>query len=221
VSNTSLSNPDDLVRGGDGSGMNEVGTAVEMDAAADPLRAAVGVSIRRARYASGMSMRDFATRCGLSQPFVSAVERGMSTPSIATLYRMAEVLETEPSALLPSRPSGGVEIIRAGEGEWVPSSDRPGSAVGRVLLADPDRHLEVYEYLVAPDDDLDVWYEHPGNVVLHLIEGGLLVEFAGLPTAALGPGDCVVHPGAVPHRWSVLGREHVRLFLVINSTPAG
>ena len=74
----------------------------------------------------------------------------MSTPSIATLYRMAEVLETEPSALLPSRPSGGVEIIRAGEGEWVPSSDRPGSAVGRVLLADPDRHLEVYDTWSRP-----------------------------------------------------------------------
>ena len=42
----------------------------------------------------------------LSQPFVSAVERGMSTPSIATLYRMAEVLETEPSALLPSSADG-------------------------------------------------------------------------------------------------------------------
>ena len=45
------------------------------------------------------------------------------------------------------------------------------------------------------------------------------MEFAGLPTAELGPGDCVVHPGAVPHRWSVLGPEHVRLFLVINSAP--
>ncbi len=186
---------------------------------ADPLRTAVGVAIRRARHASGMSMRDFATRCGLSQPFVSAVERGMSTPSIATLYRMAEVLQTEPSALLPTRPSGSIQIIRAGEGEQVPSSDRPGSAVGRVLLADPDRHLEIYEYVIAPEDDLDVWYEHPGNVVLHLIEGRLLVEFSGLPTATLGPGDCLVHPGPVPRRWSVLGAEHVRLFLVINSAP--
>ncbi len=189
------------------------------DGEADPLRVAVGVSIKRARHASGMSMRDFATRCGLSQPFVSAVERGMSTPSIATLYRMAEVLGTEPSALLPSRPTGGVEIIRVGDGERVPSSDRPGSAVGRVLLADPDRHLEIYEYLAGPDEDLDVWYEHPGNVVLLLIEGQLSVEFAGLPTATLGAGDCLVHPGQVPHRWSVIGSGHVRLFVVINSAP--
>ncbi|MET0324737.1 MAG: XRE family transcriptional regulator, partial [Ilumatobacteraceae bacterium] len=175
------------------------------DLDADPLRAAVGVSIRRARHASGMTMRDFATRCRLSQPFVSAVERGQSTPSIATLYRMAEVLGTEPSALLPSRPTGPLDIIRAGAGERVPSSDRPGSAVGRVLLADPERHLEIYEYAIEPDEDLDVWYEHPGEVVLHVIDGGLTVEFAGRPAVDLAAGDCLVHPGPIPHRWSVLG----------------
>lgn len=165
-------------------------------------------------------MRDFATRCGLSQPFVSAVERGLSTPSIATLYRMAEVLETEPSALLPTRPSGGVTVIRAGDGELVPSSDRPGSAVGRVLVADPQRHLEIYEYEVGPNEDLDVWYEHPGDVVLRLIAGRLAVEFEGLPSVELAAGDCLVHPGPIPHRWSVLGDEVAQLFLVITRSRA-
>ena len=54
----------------------------------------------------------------------------MSTPSIATLYRMAEVLGTEPSNLLPSHPTDDVDVIRADEGQLVPSSDRPGSAWG-------------------------------------------------------------------------------------------
>jgi transcriptional regulator with XRE-family HTH domain len=189
------------------------------DLETDPLRAAVGVSIRRARHDSGMSMRDFANRCGLSQPFVSAVERGLSTPSISTLYRMADVLGTEPSTLLPNRPTGGVTVVRSGEGELVPSSDRPGSAIGRVVLADPDRHLEVYEYRITPDDDLDVWYEHPGDVVLHLIDGHLSVELAGQPTVELSAGDCVVHPGPIPHRWSVLGDAPALLFLVITRSP--
>jgi transcriptional regulator with XRE-family HTH domain len=188
---------------------------VTLEAHADPIRAAVGVSIRSARLASGMSMRDFATRSGLSQPFVSAVERGLSTPSIATLYRMAEVLGMEPSNLLPNHPTDGVAVIRAGEGQLVPSSDRPGSAMGRVVLADPGRRLEIYEYRIDADDDLDVWYDHPGDVVLHLIEGRLRVEFASRPSVELGAGDSLVHPGVVPHRWSVVGDAPVRLFLVI------
>ncbi len=185
------------------------------DALPDPIRLAVGASIRDARQRAGMSMREFATRCGVSQPFVSTVERGMSTPSIATLYAMAAVLGIEPSELLPRHPTDGVDVIRAGDGQYVPSSDRPNSAVGRVLLTDTNRHLEIYEYVTDASEDLDVWYEHPGEVVLHLIEGRLRVELRGRPDVELAAGDCLVHPGPVPHRWSVVGDDRVRLFLVI------
>lgn len=189
------------------------------DALPDPIRIGVGQSVRKARQRAGMSMREFASRCGVSQPFVSAVERGLSTPSIATLYAMATVLDVEPSELLPRRPTDGIDVIRAGDGRRVPSSDRPGSAVGRVLLTDTDRHLEIYEYVTDASEDLDVWYEHPGEVVLHLIVGRLRVELTGHPDVELGPGDCLVHPGAVPHRWTVVGRDTVRLFLVIVRHP--
>jgi transcriptional regulator with XRE-family HTH domain len=189
------------------------------DALPDPIRIGVGQSIRNARQRAGLSMRDFASRCGVSQPFVSAVERGQSTPSIATLYAMATVLDIEPAELLPKRPTDGIDVIRSGDGRRVPSSDRPGSAVGRVLLTDTERHLEIYEYLTDASEDLDVWYEHPGEVVLHLIDGRLRVELTGHPDVELGPGDCLVHPGSVAHRWSVVGDGAVRLFLVIVRHP--
>ena len=80
--------------------MNEVGTAVETEVAADPCGPRSGCRSGGRGTRPACRCATSPTRCGLSQPFVSAVERGMSTPSIATLYRMAEVLETEPSALL-------------------------------------------------------------------------------------------------------------------------
>ena len=117
-------------------------------------------------------MRELAEQCGVSQPFISAVERGLSTPSISTLYRLAEVLDTEPAALLPVHRDDEVSVIRAGEGRRVPSSDRPNSAVGRVLLE--RRHAAPRDLRVRQrprDEDLDVWFEHPGDVVLHLLDG--------------------------------------------------
>lgn len=160
-------------------------------------------------------MRTLADRCGVSQPFISAVERGLSTPSIATLFRLAEVLDTEPAALLPVHRADEVSVIRAGEGRRVPASDSPNSPVGRVLLSDDTRHLEIYEYVTSDADDLDVWFEHPGDVILHLIEGKLRLEFSSRTDEVLGPGDCVVHPGPIPHRWSIAGGEVVHIFLVI------
>ena len=188
-------------------------------AASDPLGRELGRAIRQARHGHGISMRALATRSGLSQPFLSAVERGLSMPSIATLYRIAEALDVAPSMLLPVSASGDIQIVRAGEGRLVASSERPGSAVGRLVVADDHQGLEVFEYVVDGTADLDVWYAHDGRKVLNLVDGHLTVEFEGHPSAVLDPGDCLVHAGRIPHRWSVRGPGPVRLFLVIVRDP--
>jgi transcriptional regulator with XRE-family HTH domain len=189
---------------------------------ADPIRSGVGRAVHKARKDAGMSMRTLAERCSVSQPFISAIESGLSTPSIATLYRLADVLETEPAALLPIQSTDDISIIRAHEGEWVPSSDRPNSAVGRVVLSDDSRHLEIYEYVATATEDLDVWFEHPGDVILNLLTGRLRVDLENRPEITLDPGDCVVHPGPIPHRWTVLGDDPARVLVtVIRGEPGG
>ena len=188
--------------------------------AVDPLGRDLGRAIRAAREAAGISMRALAARCGLSQPFLSAVERGLSMPSIVTLYRIAEALGVAPSTLLPDDSHGDVQVIRAGKGPLVPSSERPGSAVGRLVLSDEDQGLEVYEYVTPASADLDVWYAHAGRKVLHLIEGRLRVELEGREDVHLEPGDCLVHAARIPHRWSIEGEHPVRLFLVVLRDPA-
>lgn len=188
----------------------------------DPIRSGVGRAVHKARKDAGMSMRTLAERCSVSQPFISAIESGLSTPSIATLYRLAEVLETEPAALLPIQSTDDISIIRAHEGEWVPSSDRPNSAVGRVVLSDDSRHLEIYEYVATAAEDLDVWFEHPGEVILNLLTGRLRVDLENRPEITLEPGDCLVHPGPIPHRWTVLGDDPARVLVtVIRREPSG
>jgi transcriptional regulator with XRE-family HTH domain len=175
----------------------------------------VGRAIREARLRASLSMRSLASACGVSQAFLSAVERGLSTPSLSTLYKVAEVLGTEPSRLLPPPSDAEIAVIRADEGRMVATSDRPHAATGRLVFSDPGRHLELYEYVAGPDDDLDVWYEHPGDTVLHLIEGTLRVEFAARPAVTLRAGDCMVHAAKIAHRWAVEGDTPVRLFLVV------
>jgi len=181
----------------------------------DPRCAAIGQGVRTAREAAGLSTRALARRSGISQPFVSQIERGVTAPSISTLYRIAEVLNVTPASLLPPPELDDVHLVRGGEGDRVASSDRPGSAVGRVVLADTIRDLEIYEYDSGPEDDLDVWFAHPGDKVLFLLEGCLRVDFEHRASRLLRAGDCLVHPGEIRHRWQIEGSDRVRLLLVI------
>jgi transcriptional regulator with XRE-family HTH domain len=184
----------------------------------DSLSLDLGTAIRAARNRSGVSMRTLATRCGVSQPFLSEVERGMATPSIATLYRIADSLGLSPAQLLPTASGDDVQVIRAADGRRVASSEHAASAIGRLVLADDRRGLEIYEYTASADDDLDVWFQHAGTKVLYVIEGRLTVEFDHRPSVLVGEGDCLVHAGELAHRWHV-ETPPVHLFLVIVRIP--
>ena len=60
----------------------------------------LGRHIRGLRLAVGASGGEFARRCGISRSMLSRVERGLASPSIATLFKMAAALKLPAFALL-------------------------------------------------------------------------------------------------------------------------
>jgi transcriptional regulator with XRE-family HTH domain len=48
--------------------------------------------LKRARHKAGMSLREVSRQLGVSASFLSQIENGKSTPSVATLYSMAQLL---------------------------------------------------------------------------------------------------------------------------------
>jgi transcriptional regulator with XRE-family HTH domain len=52
----------------------------------------VATSLRELREARGISMRTLATRSGLSANALSMIERGKTSPSVSTLYKLADAL---------------------------------------------------------------------------------------------------------------------------------
>ena len=54
----------------------------------------LGARLREVRLRSGLSLRAVARRLNVSPSFVSQLENGKSQPSVATLYSMAQLLET-------------------------------------------------------------------------------------------------------------------------------
>ncbi len=53
----------------------------------------LGGRLKRARQKSGLALREVARQLGVSASFVSQMENGKSTPSVATLYSMAQLLD--------------------------------------------------------------------------------------------------------------------------------
>jgi transcriptional regulator with XRE-family HTH domain len=56
--------------------------------------------LREQREKQGLSMTALAERAGLTQQAVSYIERGMRTPNLDTLLRIADALGLEPDQLI-------------------------------------------------------------------------------------------------------------------------
>lgn len=171
----------------------------------------LGRVLRSVRQRSGLTMATLAQLADISQPHLSQMENGKVSPSISTLYRLATALGVSPQELLPSTPTSDLVVIRAGESEATPISDRPNAALSRVLLGSPGRSLQVQEVVVTEGQDLGDWFEHEGEEFVYVLEGSVIIELRDNEARRLEAGDSAWYPSAVPHRWRVTGSFPLRV----------
>jgi transcriptional regulator with XRE-family HTH domain len=98
---------------------------------------ALGEIIRRQRELSAMSMRQFSELVGISNPYLSQIERGLREPSERVLESIATALRTTSDALYEQ---AGIDIDEPeAEGPSVPDAvkadPRLNAAQRRALLA--------------------------------------------------------------------------------------
>jgi transcriptional regulator with XRE-family HTH domain len=98
----------------------------------DPWKArleALGALLREERRAAGLSQRDVAERTGVSDAYLSQVERGRHEPSLRVLTAVASTLGVPLEALLAR-----AGIIAAGDADH--AARLPGTEAA--ILGDPD-----------------------------------------------------------------------------------
>lgn len=106
----------------------------------------LGVYLREQRVAAQLSLRQLADRAGVSNPYLSQIERGLRKPSAEILGSLADALDLSAEAL----------YVRAGILEAPPTR----GAVEAAILADPaltDRQrrtlLDLYSLFAGEGDD--------------------------------------------------------------------
>ena len=64
------------------------------------MRRIVGSNVRKLRLEKNLTQEQFAELSGLSQQYISGLERGHRNPTVVTLYEIATALKTRPVDLL-------------------------------------------------------------------------------------------------------------------------
>jgi len=64
------------------------------------MRSLVGKNVKRTRLALRMTQEDLAAKSGLSQQYISDLERGLRNPTVVTLFELAVALACSPAHLI-------------------------------------------------------------------------------------------------------------------------
>lgn len=66
----------------------------------EEIQAIIGLNVRKAREAEGISQFDLALESDLHRNMIDLIERGQTMPTVFTIYKISEALKIEFSELL-------------------------------------------------------------------------------------------------------------------------
>lgn len=179
-----------------------------------PRSGSVGEKLRMLRRRRNLSLRAVAARTGLSPSSISALERGLSSPTVGSLHRLAIALDTTVPALMGTPAPHERLVVRRDQRNLLLSA--PG--VRMENLYDVDTTLQSMLITVEAGASSHESYAHEGEEVIYMVEGELDITLDEIETYRLGPGDAMTFRSTRPHRWTNPGDITARIVWV-NTPP--
>jgi transcriptional regulator with XRE-family HTH domain len=157
----------------------------------------IGSRLRAARKAHGYTLDQLASAAGLTKGFLSRVERDETSPSVASLLTLCEVMSIEVGSLF-STPD--VALVRRNE---APAINLGGTGVTEQLMTPRGQsRLQLIHSSIEPEG-------HGGSALytinceaetVYVLKGTLEMVFSDR-TQRLMAGDALTFSGGEPHTW--------------------
>ena len=170
--------------------------------------------LRQLRESEQISMRELARRSGLSANALSMIERGRVSPSVSTLYKIAEALGVSITRFFGEEPAQtDIVLVRAAERTRVPFVRGVWEGLGGEKFSGP---VEPFVLTLEAGASSGTWpLVHTGREFVFCLRGNLeyLIERQRLELAA---GDSLLFAAYLKHRWRNPGPTVVNALVVLS-----
>jgi len=178
----------------------------------------LGDRLRRVRTSAGFTLDQTAERAGVTKGYLSKVERGHATPSIAVISRLSDIYGVGLSEFfMPEGERKAISILRPHD---LRAINRNGSDLGYRYevgnLSKSNPRADVF-FLTLPCLELGQIppkNRHAGEEILLMLEGQMIFYYAGIELV-LNAGDCIQFDAENEHFGYASGGKEARAFVVI------
>jgi transcriptional regulator with XRE-family HTH domain len=173
----------------------------------------LGKHLKKARKERGYSLEELARRTGFSKSFLSQIENGKNSPSIASLRRITAALEVTVGELFDEDRGEQVYFLKSGQRRsFEVAKDKVTFEFGASSF--PNRKMEAIFFTLQPGGERDGEFTRDGEEFGTVVEGTLLFELGG-KQYCMEPGDSIYFRSNIPHRWRNPGEQAMRAIWVV------
>ena len=175
----------------------------------------IGERIRELRNRYGLTQEELADRTELTKGFISQLERGVSSASVATLQDIVTCLGTNLSEFF--REEQGAQVVYRAE-DYSTKIDEEGNAVKWLLPTAQRLAMEPLEGTIQCGKSLDLDKPHEGEEFGYVIEGAIDVRY-GDRAYRVKAGESFSYKSDRSHTLTGVSKKPARV-LWISSPPS-
>jgi len=180
----------------------------------------IGLRIKHARMLRALTLKELASAAGWSESMLSKVERGLATPSLSALHKLAGVLETNVGELTSPHPHPASPVLKADARMRVTFGARKGHvgvSLERLVLPQPGLLLQADIHILAPRESSEQQISHIGEELGYVLCGKVELN-VGDDTYLLEPHDSFHFRSELPHSYRNVGDSEAKIIWV-NTPP--
>jgi transcriptional regulator with XRE-family HTH domain len=177
--------------------------------------ASTGHRIRATRRRLQFTLEQLADAVGMDKGFLSRIERGEKSASIATIQNIARALDISIASLFgETHDPADIRIVRADKRRALAERGMPGAhSFSALTLSEGGEPFSAYVVDVGTDTERAVG-AHAGVEMIFVLAGSVCVSFRG-KDEVLESGDSAVFPGHLQHSIRRQGRKHAQVLIVV------
>ncbi len=175
----------------------------------------IGEKIRNLRNQNGLTQEELADRTELTKGFISQLERGLTAPSVSTLYDIVECLGTNLSDFFHEEENQQIVFPRK---DYFEKEDAAGNNIQWLIATAQSRSLEPILVRLQPGESMPEDKPHEGEEFGYVMDGKIMLHY-GEEKMVVRKGDSFIFPANRKHMISSASRK-VSVFLWISSPPS-
>lgn len=174
----------------------------------------IGLHIKELRNRRKLTVRELATRSGISHATISLIERDRTSPSVDTLSAMLDALGTTLVGFFQDIPQSVPYSPFYSSDDLVEIGDAEAISYRMIGMNHPNRNLLMLYETYEVDADTGEAFSHTAQEAGFVLTGEVEVT-VGSETRVLRRGDAYYFDSQLPHRFRNVGKTTAEIISAV------